>query len=161
MKTSTSRREMIRIILCNREVFSHEDLIEALADKGIFVSQSTLSRDLQQMKAIKIPCGKRQRYIIPETPGYQRVISPEIVPDYLKDSGLISATFSANICVLRTRKGYAGGIASDIDEHYLPTVCGTVSGNDTILVVIAEGASRQAFTDDLAKVLPAIKSIFL
>lgn len=152
---------MIRIILCNREIFSHEELLDALADKGIFVTQSTLSRDLKKMKAVKIPQGNRHRYIIPEIPGYHRVVSPEIIPDYLRESGLVSAVFSGNICVLHTRKGYASGIASDIDERHLPTVCGTIAGNDTVLIVIGEGVSRQDFTDDVAKVLPAIKSIFL
>ena len=65
------------------------------------------------------------------------------------------------MAVLKTRPGYAAGLASDIDAHKLDTVLGTIAGDDTILLIIREDASRQQMTDELATVIPALRSIVL
>ena len=62
---------------------------------------------------------------------------------------------------MHTRAGYASGLASDIDAHKLSNVIGTIAGDDTILLIMAEGVSRQDFIDELATVVPAIKSVVL
>ena len=65
------------------------------------------------------------------------------------------------MAVLKTRPGYAAGLASDIDSHKLSSVLGTIAGDDTILIIIREEASRQELTDELATVIPALRSIVL
>ena len=101
------------------------------------------------------------RYILPESPLYRRTVKPEIVPEYLRNTGFLSIDFSGNLAVLHTRPGYAAGLASDIDSHKLHTAVGTVAGDDTILVVMNETVERQEFIDELSTVIPAIKSIVL
>ena len=63
--------------------------------------------------------------------------------------------------VMHTRPGYAAGITTEIDAQKFQSICGTLAGDDTILVIIREGASRQQVIDDLALVLPAVKSVVL
>lgn len=98
--------------------------------------------------------------MLPENPLYRRRISAEI-PGFLKNTGFVGLEFSGNIALLRTRPGYAAGISTDIDEHNLESVAGTLAGDDSIIVVIREGYDRQQVIDDLAHVLPAVKSVSL
>ena len=68
-------------------------------------------------------------------------------------SGYLSLQFSGNIAVLKTRPGYASGIAYEIDEHKMPSVLATVAGDDTILLVLKEGADRSEFRREITTVL--------
>lgn len=155
------RLEVLRVILSCSEMGSHEEILRQLAKNGWEVTQATLSRDLSKLHAAKVLGQDGYRYILPENPLYRRTVKPDVVPQYLRNTGFSSIAFSGNIAVLRTRPGYAAGLASDIDGHSLSTVAGTIAGDDTILVVISENATRQQFTDELATVIPAVKSVVL
>lgn len=152
--------EVLRLILTNTEVGSQEALLQELEAEGYKVTQATLSRDLQKLKAAKVASATGYRYMLPENPLYRRRISAEI-PGFLKNTGFVGLEFSGNIALLRTRPGYAAGISTDIDEHKLESVAGTLAGDDSIIVVMREGYSRQQVIDDLANILPAVKSVTL
>ena len=65
------------------------------------------------------------------------------------------------MAVLKTRPGYAAGLASDIDAHKLPSVIGTIAGDDTILIIASESSTREQLTEELAQAVPAMRSIIL
>lgn len=155
------RLEVLRVILASSEMSSHEDILKELAKNGWEVTQATLSRDLSKLHAAKILSNEGYRYILPENPLYRRTVKPEVVPQYLRNTGFLSINFSGNICVLHTRPGYAAGLASDIDQANLSTIIGSIAGDDTIFIVIADRVSRETFTDELATIIPAIKSLVL
>lgn len=125
------------------------------------VTQATLSRDLSKLHAAKVLSNNGYRYILPENPLYRRTMKPDVVPQYLRNTGFLSINFSGNMAILHTRPGYAAGLASDIDSNNLSTVAGSLAGDDTILIIINEGATRQEFTDELATIIPAVKSVVL
>lgn len=158
MKSRNERMEVLRLILTNTEVGSQEALLQELEAEGYKVTQATLSRDLQKLKAAKVASATGYRYMLPENPLYRRRINAEI-PGFLRNTGFVGLEFSSNIAILHTRPGYAAGIATDIDSHHFDSVAGTIAGDDTIMVIIREGFERQVVTDDLSTVLPAIKSI--
>lgn len=160
MKSRNERMEVLRLILTNTEVGSQEALLQELEAEGYKVTQATLSRDLQKLKAAKVASETGYRYMLPENPLYRRRISAEI-PGFLKNTGFVGLEFSGNIALLRTRPGYAAGISTDIDEHNFESIAGTLAGDDSIVIVIREGYDRQQVRDDLSQVLPAIKSISL
>ena len=56
--------------------------------------------------------------------------------------GFVSLNFSGNMAVIKTKPGYASSLAYDVDNHNLPGVLGTIAGDDTLLIVLAEGANR-------------------
>lgn len=162
MSNRMQRLEVLRVILASsNDLGSHEEILKELAQNGWNVTQATLSRDLCKLHAAKVLTAEGYRYILPESPMYHRTIKPDIVPQYLRNSGFLSIAFSGHMAVLKTRPGYAAGLASDIDAHKLETVLGTIAGDDTILVIIREEASRQELTDELAQVIPALRSIVL
>ena len=155
------RLEVLRVILASSQMGSHEDILTELARNGWDVTQATLSRDLSKLHAAKVLSENGYRYILPDHPLYRRTVSPDVVPQYLRNTGFLSIDFSGPLAVLHTRPGYAGGLASDIDARSLPTIIGTIAGDDTVLIIMAEDTNRQSLIDDLATVIPAIKSVML
>lgn len=150
--------EVLRLILTNTEVGSQEALLQELEAEGYKVTQATLSRDLQKLKAAKVASATGYRYMLPENPLYRRRINAEI-PGFLRNTGFVGLEFSGNIAILRTRPGYAAGIATDIDEHKFDSIAGTLAGDDSVIVVIREGFERQAVIKDLSEILPAVKNM--
>lgn len=161
MSNRFERLEVLRVILGSSGMSSHEQILKELAKNGIDVTQATLSRDLTKLRAMKVIAPDGYRYVLPNNPLYRRTFEPEVVPTFLRSTGFESIQFSGNIAVIHTRPGYAGGLASDIDSHKLSTIIGSVAGDDTVIVVLAEDADRQQFVDELAELIPAVKSIML
>lgn len=162
MNSRMKRMEVLRVILASTNTLSsHEQILEELQKNGCTVTQATLSRDLNKMHATKVLTADGYRYVLPENPMYHRTVKADVVPQYLRNSGFLSISFSGHMAVLKTRPGYAAGLASDIDSHKLSSVLGTIAGDDTILIIIREEASRQELTDELATVIPALRSIVL
>lgn len=161
MNNRMQRLEVLRVILASNKMGSHEEILHELARNGWQITQATLSRDMSMLHAAKVLSENGYRYILPGNPLYKRVVKPDVVPGYLRSTGFERIVFSGNLAVLHTRPGYAAGLASDIDTHNLPTVAGSIAGDDTILLVISEGCTRQEFTDELATIIPAIKSVVL
>ena len=75
----------------------------------------------------------------------------------LRSPGFVSVNFSGNMCVIKTRPGYASSIAYDIDNSTIPEILGTIAGDDTIFIVIREGASKSGLLQALGLAVPQIK----
>ena len=161
MRKSFERLEVLRVILSSHNLGSHEDILQELKRNGIEVTQATLSRDLTKLHAVKTLDRNGYRYVLPQSTLYSHVVEPKIIPEFLRNSGFTQITFSGSLAVLHTRSGYAAGLASDIDSHHWPSVAGTIAGDDTILLVTSEGSTRQQLIDELATIIPAVKSVLL
>ena len=128
------RQHRVARLLSDHDVTSQGQLVELLAAEGVAATQATVSRDLEDLGAIKVrgPGGETV-YAIPELPSEQRV--PE---DHLRrvfSEWVVEVAHSANLVVLRTPPGSAHVVASALDRTGLPGVLGTVAGDDTIMVV--------------------------
>ncbi|MCV7342885.1 arginine repressor [Mycolicibacterium rhodesiae] len=139
--TRAGRQARIVALLSAQSVHSQSELAALLADEGIEVTQATLSRDLEELGAVKLrgADGGSGVYVVPEDGSPVRGISggTERVSRLLGDL-LVSTDASGNLAVLRTPPGAAHYLASAIDRAALPDVVGTVAGDDTILVVARE-----------------------
>lgn len=139
--TRAGRQARIVALLSSRSVHSQSELAALLGDEGIEVTQATLSRDLEELGAVKLrgADGGSGVYVVPEDGSPVRGVSggTERVSRLLADL-LVSTDASGNLSVLRTPPGAAHYLASAIDRAALPDVVGTVAGDDTILVVARE-----------------------
>ncbi len=139
--TRAGRQARIVAILSSSEVRSQGELATRLANEGIEVTQATLSRDLEELGAVKLrgADGGTGVYIVPEDGSPVRGVSggTDRMSRLLSDL-LVSTDASGNLAVLRTPPGAAHYLASAIDRAALPQVVGTVAGDDTILVVARE-----------------------
>ncbi len=153
-----SKKERIaalKIIIMSNELSSQEEIVHALARQGIVTTQATLSRDMKQLKIVKTTAQDgRYVYTIPEETAYRRVHRQLSTDDIVPTPGFKSIQFSGNMAVIRTRPGFASSIASNIDGAALRDVLGTIAGDDTIFLVIRDGASHVDVVDALQSVIP-------
>jgi transcriptional regulator of arginine metabolism len=138
------------------EVRSQTELARLLAAEGVAVTQGTLSRDLEELGAVKVrtPDGGAPVYVMFDpAAGHNpvRQLSEFVQPRLTRLLGelLVGADASANLAVLRTPPGGAHFLASAIDRGGLPEVVGTVAGDDTVLVVTRDAAGGGALADKL------------
>ncbi|MBR3522469.1 MAG: arginine repressor [Prevotella sp.] len=155
--TINDRLAALRLLLSENELYSQVDVMQLLKQQGIDVTQSTLSRDMKRLKVGKVSNGKgKYYYAIPNETSYKRQHKPEPLLDLPPTQGFESINFSGNMAVIRTRPGFASSIASNIDSAALKDVLGTIAGDDTIFLVIREGALHIDIIDQLTSVIPEI-----
>ncbi|PZS38823.1 MAG: arginine repressor [Pseudonocardiales bacterium] len=141
--TRVGRQARIVELVTNRVVHSQAELVALLAGEGIEVTQATLSRDLDELGAMKVRgAGGAPVYVIPEDGNPVRAVTrgTERLARVLAEL-LVSADASANLAVLRTPPGGAHFVASALDRAALTDVVGTIAGDDSILVVAREPVS--------------------
>jgi transcriptional regulator of arginine metabolism len=137
--TKTARHERIVQLVREQLVRSQTELAERLHADGITVTQATLSRDLEELGAVKVRGGEGGPavYMIPED-GNPPLRTAEAAPARLHRllrELLTGADHSGNLVVLRTPPGAAQFLASALDRSGLQEVVGTIAGDDTIFVV--------------------------
>ena len=135
----------------DHQVTNQARLVDLLVEDGISVNQATVSRDLEELGAIKVRVpGGETAYAIPALPTQQ--VAPE---DHLRrvlGEWVVEVDRSGDLVVLRTPPGSAHVVASAIDRAGPPDVVGTVAGDDTLVVIAAErrGKFVEAHVSDLA-----------
>lgn len=144
-RTKAARQARIIEILKERSIRSQAELRDALADDGLETTQATLSRDLDELAAVKVPDNSGE--IVYAVPGEGGDPTPR-PPDMELITGarlarvaedlVVSVEHSGNLVVLRTPPGAAQYLASTVDHTVLPTVIGTIAGDDTVLLVTRE-----------------------
>jgi transcriptional regulator of arginine metabolism len=147
--TRTARHARIVELIRERAVRSQTELGELLTAAGVQVTQATLSRDLEELGAVKVSGA----YLIPED-GKRPLRDTEEPPARLLRllrELLTGVDASGNMAVLRTPPGAAQFLASALDRSGLLDVVGTIAGDDTILVVAREAAGGKALAAKLAE----------
>ena len=148
--TKPQRQHRIARLLSEQAVTSQAHLVDLLAADGVPATQATVSRDLEDLGAIKVRvAGGDTVYAIPELPTEQR--APE---DHLRrvfGDWVVEVSHSVNLVVLRTPPGSAHVVGSALDRSGLPEVLGTVAGDDTLLVVVSEEAGGATVARRLAE----------
>lgn len=160
-----ARQARVSALLRNRQIHSQEELARLLHEQGTPVTQATLSRDLEELGAVRVRAGDGALvYALPgeaggfgsepggvatddpdPPPGVRCADPPRSRSEHGRGPGgrltrvaaelLISAEASANLVVLRTPAGAAQFLASVLDHAGWPAVLGTVAGDDTVLVI--------------------------
>ena len=139
--TKAARQARIVELLQRRPVGSQTELGRLLAEAGVAVTQATLSRDLEELGAVKARTPDGPAYTVPEE-NAPRPAPPQAVDarlGRLLEELLVSVEPSGPFVVLRTPPGGAHFLASSLDRAALPDVVGTVAGDDTVLVVARKG----------------------
>lgn len=136
--SKVQRQQAIARLIDQHEVTNQPQLVELLAGEGITATQATVSRDLEDLGAVKVRLpGGTTVYAVPE-------FAPERVAplDQLRrvmGEWVAEVSHSGNLVVVRTPPGCAHVVASALDRSALDGLLGTVAGDDTMLCVAAEG----------------------
>ena len=146
------RQHRVARILGAQAVASQEQLVALLADDGITSTQATVSRDLDDLGAVKVRVpGGDSVYAIPEHPA-DRAVPAEQLRRVLGE-WVVDVVSSGNLVVLRTPPGSAHVVASALDRTGLEGSIGTVAGDDTLMVVAAEGVIGAELADRLRRLV--------
>lgn len=150
------RQARIVAILSSAQVRSQNELAALLAAEGIEVTQATLSRDLEELGAVKLrgADGGTGIYVVPEDGSPVRGVSggTDRMARLLGEL-LVSTDDSGNLAVLRTPPGAAHYLASAIDRAALPQVVGTIAGDDTILADDRRATGRHVREPSVRRVM--------
>jgi transcriptional regulator of arginine metabolism len=143
------RQHLVTKLIEQNVVHNQGQLVDLLAAEGVVATQATVSRDLDDLGAIKVRVqGGESAYALPELPKEQ--FAPE---DHLRrvlGDWVVEVGASGNIVVLRTPPGSAHVVGSALDRVGLAEVLGTVAGDDTVLIVVTEESSAAEVSDHLA-----------
>jgi transcriptional regulator of arginine metabolism len=146
MTVRKERLEVISRIIRTEKIRNQEELLKRLQESGFAATQATLSRDIKQLKLARVHDGKGA-YVY--QPG-QATAPASPLPGMPS-----SLEFSGNLAVIKTRPGYAMGIASDIDAGAPQEILATLAGDDTILIIPREGYSRENVARAIARFIPS------
>jgi len=146
-RTMTARRARISAILARQPIGSQDELGNVLAAEGIHVTQTTLSRDLDAIGAMKeVDADGRQHYVLSAAASSDTsipVAGSEISLARVTNELLVSAEAAGNIVVVHTPPGAAQFLAGHLDRSTTLDSVGCVAGDDTIIVVLrSDGAAR-------------------
>ena len=151
MKNKRNRMQIIVELIQNECIGSQNELAMKLAERDLHVTQATLSRDLKALKISKVATDHGgYMYIIPDGREVQNKLRQHGMDMPLHGNvGFQSVEFSGNFAVIKTRNGYATGLAYDIDMAHSPEILGTIAGADTAFAILREGVSHDQVRDFL------------
>jgi len=144
------RHHAIRDIVTAHVVASQEELRKHLARRGWVVTQSTLSRDLRELRLARIPDGQGHvRYAFPEQNGGDMARLERMLPELL-----VGVEGVQVLVVARTMKSGAQPVAEALDQLEWPDVAGTIAGDDTVLIICRSPEGRERVLRRLRAYIP-------
>lgn len=147
-----SRLQAIRKIVSQNNMESQEELLAALQREGFVSTQTTLSRDLKQLRISKVRARSGINvYALPREGQFEIVPTIEEI-----NQTKWRLNFSGNLMVVHTPPGHASMVAYDIDNLKQPFFLGTVAGDDTVIVVLTEDADREAAGNIIRNLFPKL-----
>jgi transcriptional regulator of arginine metabolism len=150
MMGKPQRQHRILRILEQQPVSSQAQLVQLLDAEGVVATQATVSRDLEELGAVKVRIpGGTMAYAIPDFTRGERTSSDDHLKRLMSEF-VIEVAHSANIVVLRTPPGSAHVVGSALDRAGRPEILGTVAGDDTLFLVVKESVGGATVAAELA-----------
>lgn len=139
------RQSEILKIIAERSIGTHDQLIAELLERGITVTQATVSRDIKELRLIKVPSKSGSVYATAST-------------DTSVNTGMLSTSVlkiqkALHTVVLRTQPGMASGVAASLDDVMSDMILGSVAGDDTVLIIASD-------TDKASEITLKLKTMF-
>ena len=148
-----SKRQQTILSLVGRErLSSQEEIRSRLATLGMDATQSTISRDVEELGLARVHDHDGLRYVVP---GESRAPAPLGLLKHLLDEFALSFTRSDHGLVVRTPPGAAAALAEGIDRVGLAEVAGTIAGDNTILILGREGIAATTLERSLTTIMEA------
>lgn len=152
----SQRQKKILELISKYEIETQEELTQLLCNNGFTATQATISRDIKELRLIKISTGAdassgvKYRYAVNNLSGEIDTRLGGRFKNILSDT-VISVKCASNIVVLKTYAGMAQGAGAVIDALEVPTLIGSVAGDDTVIIVMATESDAVDFSKKLSK----------
>ncbi|PTA67638.1 arginine repressor [Deinococcus arcticus] len=140
------RQKRIQDIIARESVSTQGELVERLRAEGIRVTQATVSRDINELRLVRLPVGKgRHRYALAQTASHTGAEEElaRLFQNFVHD-----VDRGENMLVIRTAEGHASGVALLLDRVRRDDIVGTIAGEDTIFVVARTTADAESIMEE-------------
>ncbi len=147
----TERQSKLLEIIYQNDIETQSELLERLNEYGFHATQATVSRDIKELRLIKIPNGKdKYKYAAESAPEDERHSH-----SYLFTTAVTSIDYSRSLVVIKTKGGMAQAVCAALDSTNRPGVMGTIAGDDTIFVATRSDSASAGLAADLKKLMSA------
>lgn len=154
MNKRQARLALIVKILLNNSIGSQEELMDILERNGCIVTQATLSRDLKSLRTSKVSTELGgYRYVVAANGTAADEVAAQAM-NTVRQAAILDIAATGSLIIIKTRNGYAGGVAYDIDDMQSDYILGSIAGADTVFVAIAENAPMAEIYDLLSSIVP-------
>jgi transcriptional regulator of arginine metabolism len=150
--TKARRQQAILSLVGRERLGSQEEIRARLRRLGLPATQSTISRDVEELGLARVHDPEGVRYVMP---GRGMVSAPANFLRHALQEFALSFVAANRLLLVRTPPGAASALAEAIDTAPLAGVAGTVAGDNTILVVPADGVSARSVERALRKAMEA------
>lgn len=145
-----SRHGAILNLIENGNISTQAELAAALSENGYHVTQTTVSRDLAELGLVKVRGAQgRLVYARPGTPDHDQMAALATA----LQRWVMDVEASHNLVVIQTPNGFADPVSQALDESGHPSVVGTVAGENTVIVVVAESTTGSELAADLREMV--------
>jgi transcriptional regulator of arginine metabolism len=148
----TKRQQTILSLVGRERLASQEEIRARLASLGLDATQSTISRDVEELGLARVHDHDGTRYVVP---GQGTVAAPIRLLKHLLDEFALSLTRADHGLVIRTPPGAAAALAEGIDRVGLADVAGTIAGDNTILILGREGVAAATLERSFTEIMEA------
>ncbi len=145
----TRHAKMLEIIE-SKEIETQEELSEELRKLGLNVTQATVSRDIKELRLIKV-LTKNGKYKYATLQSQENVLSDRLVKIF--KNSIVSIDYAGNIIVMKTLTGSAQAAAAAIDAVNLDDAVGTIAGDDTIFIVVRDASKMEENIEHFRKLM--------
>lgn len=153
----TRRQARILELIKEHDIETQSDLLEMLKSDGYHVTQATVSRDIKEMRLIKILGSSGSYKYAAEMISNEEQQSHS----YLLSTAVISIEYAKNLVVIKTQTGMAGAVCAALDATDRAGVLGTIAGDDTIFVATRTDSVSVSLTADLKKLISEKNNSFI
>jgi transcriptional regulator of arginine metabolism len=147
MANKRERQDAVLELIQSRDIASQEELKQLLGDRGLNVTQATLSRDLRELGVVRAPTERGARYVLPEQLGDEGKPHLENLLPQLFDS--IDGV--SELLVLHTLPSGAQPVSEAIDSQGWPEILGTLAGENTVLIVCRSREARVSVAERIVE----------
>lgn len=127
------RQSILFELLTSGQLLSQADAVTRLATKGIEATQATVSRDLEELGAVRIRSTSGYRYALPSETSRYGISLARVMREYV-----LRTAISGNLIVFHTPPGHASIVAAAIDRAELAEIIGVIAGDDTLFICVNE-----------------------
>ncbi|MFC6591883.1 arginine repressor [Deinococcus lacus] len=151
MLSKDQRQKRIQDIIARESISTQSELVDRLRADGVAVTQATVSRDINELRLVRLPIGKgRHRYALAHVQD-DRDVTEEL--GNLFQNFVHDIDRGENVLVINTTQGHASGVALLLDKLRRDDIVGTLAGDDTILVIARTSAEGEALMEELHELM--------
>ncbi len=145
------RQAVLLEIIREYDIDTQEELLDKLREKNFNVTQATISRDINELKLIKVPVANgKYKYTVAQK---DENIDTQSSFKTIFNTAVRSIDFAQNMIVLKTTSGMAQGVCYELDSIEMDGILGTIAGDDTIFVVTSSNSKSASLVAELKKIM--------